>query len=197
MIYETLGFLAKELNKYYNYKLITTSDPRVVIGNVARAFDPGLTSEKSMEDKAVLSLVNIEEDRAAKRPENYRKKEATAVYANPPIPLNLYVLFSVTKDAYKDSLILLGLAIQYFQAHTTFTPETYPDLDGRIERITVEMYTMNFEQVNHLWGTLGGKYLPSVLFKVRQIQIDDGSVERETGLIREIRINDKMKPAVS
>jgi hypothetical protein len=44
---------------------------------------------------------------------------------------------------------------------------------------------------------LGGKYLPSVLFKVRQIQIDDGSVERETGLIREIRIDGNMKPAVS
>ena len=30
---------------------------------------------------------------------------------------------------------------------------------------------LNFEQLNHLWGVLGGAYFPSVLYKVRLVKI--------------------------
>ena len=63
MISDTLGFLAAELNGYLNTKLTATSDPRVKVGNVARATDGSLSSDFSLEDKAILTLVNIEEDR--------------------------------------------------------------------------------------------------------------------------------------
>jgi hypothetical protein len=107
------------------------------------------------------------------------------------------VLFSVNKDDYKDSLILLGHIIQFFQFQNSFTPLTHPGLDPRIEKLMVEMYTMNFEQVNHLWSTLGGKYLPSVLYKVRQLTLDENATLGESGLIKEIRLDEKGMRALS
>ena len=56
---------------------------------------------------------------------------------------------------------------------------------------------MNFEQVNHLWSTLGGKYLPSALYKVRQLTIFEDVEVSESGLIKEIELNGKGKQAVS
>ena len=50
----------------------------------------------------------------------------------------------------------------------------------------MELYTMNFEQVNHLWSTLGGKYLPSVLYKMKMIVISDEANQVGGGLITEI-----------
>jgi len=61
----------------------------------------------------------------------------------------------------------------------------------------VDLYTLNFEQVNHLWSTLGGKYLPSVMYKMRQITIDEEYVTGESGFIKEIQLNEKLKLPVT
>lgn len=197
MISETLSFLAAELNGYLNTKLVATSDPRVKVGNVARALDGSLTGPASLDEKAILTLVNIEEDRMSRSQETHVKVGTTAIYKRPPLLLNLYVLFSVHKDKYDESLALLGHIIQFFQFQNTFIPLTHPNLDSRIEKLMVDLYTMNFEQVNHLWSTLGGKLLPSVLYKVRQVTIDENSITSEAGLIREIRLDERMLQARS
>jgi len=186
MIFETLSFFAAEINKYLNLKLVSISDPRLKLGNVSRALDTTLVGTNSLDDKAILSLVNVEEDRVAKQHENEFRSGLKTIYKNPPLLLNLYVLFSINKDDYQDSLILLGHIVQFFQYQSRFTPLTHPSLDSRIEKLTVELYTMNFEQVNHLWSTLGGKYLPSVLYKVRQLTINEDVEVSESGLIKEI-----------
>lgn len=197
MIAETLGFLAAELNAYLNLKMMATSDARVKVGNVARAMDGSLSGTDSLDEKAILSLVNLEEDRSVRRQETAIKTATTARYKNPPLLLNLYLLLSVNKANYPDSLLLLGHLVQFFQFQTVFTPITHPGLDPRIQKLTVELYTMNFEQVNHLWSTLGGKYLPSALYKVRQLAVDENAVFGESGLIREIRIDERMARALS
>jgi len=78
--------------------------------------------------------------------------------------------------------------MQFFQAQNYFTPLTHPALDGRIEQINVDLFTLNFEQINHIWSTLGGKYLPSVMYKVRQLAVEDENAEEVEGrLIESIR----------
>ncbi len=191
MIAEALSFLASELNGYLNTRLVETSDPRVKLGNVARALDGSLTNNASLEDKAIITLVNVEEDRSSGIA-THVKSAFTAKYKRPPILLNLYILCSVHKEVYEDSLAWLGHIVRFFQSQNTFTPLTHPHLDPRIEKLVLELYTMNFEQVNHLWSTLGGKYLPSVLYKARQVSLDEDAVTSETALITEIRLDEQM-----
>jgi hypothetical protein len=38
----------------------------------------------------------------------------------------------------------------------------------------VELYSLSLEQQNQLWGSLGAKYLPSAIYKVRLVVIDRG-----------------------
>lgn len=200
MIDKTLQFLAEELNKYLIAKGTVSSDlPRLVIGNVAKAFDnetaPAGTT--AVANRAILSLVNTEEDKISKQQENYRKSDISTVYKSPPVYLNLYILIAVNRNNYTDSLTWLGHIIQFFQHQQVFTPITYPSLNSRIEKLVVDMYSMNFEQINHLWSTLGGKYLPSVLYKVRQITIDEELTTSESGFIKEIQMNEKSIEPVS
>jgi hypothetical protein len=191
MISETLAFLASELNAYLNQKLLVSSDPRVKVGNVARALDGSLAGPSSLDDKAILTVVNIEEERTVRRQETVIRTATTARYKSPPLLLNLYVLASIHKDNYAESLVLLGHIVQFFQFQSHFTPASHPNLDPRIKKLLVELYTMNFEQVNHLWSTLGGKYLPSALYKVRQLTLDENAVVGESGLIREIQLDER------
>jgi hypothetical protein len=101
-------------------------------------------------------------------------------------------LFSANRTGYPDALQHLSYILQFFQFQHVFTPITHPDLDPRIQKLIVDLCTLNFEQVNHLWSTLGGKYIPSVLYKVRQITIDEDITLSESGFIKEVQINDKV-----
>ncbi|MEO6548937.1 MAG: DUF4255 domain-containing protein [Ferruginibacter sp.] len=201
MIFETLSFLSLEVDKFLSLKLgVPLEPPRLKIGNVARALDNSLTGGVSLDGKAILTLVNVEEDRVIKQQENFVKSDSKTIYKNPPLYLNLYVLFSINatdKPDYQESLKWLGYILQFFQHQNVFTSVTHPTLDAKVHKLVVDLFTLSFEQLNHLWSTMGGKYLPSVMYKVRQVIIDEDATTSEAGFIREIQINEKIKSAVS
>lgn len=198
MINETLKFISDEVNKYLSLKLGINTDPRLVLGNISKAMDndttPGINSPTN---RAILSLVNVEEDRLAKQQENFVRTDTGITYKNPPTYLNLYILFAVNRTEYSDSLKWLAFIIQFFQYQNVFTPISHPALDSKIEKLIVDLYTLNFEQINHLWSTMGGKYIPSVLYKVRQITINEDAVISEGSIITEIGTSVKSKLIVS
>jgi hypothetical protein len=197
MINISLEFLAEEINKYLTLKLGPTSEPpRLVLGNVSRVFD-GDTNSNTLNNKAILSLVNIEEDRVAKQQENYVKTDISTRYKSPQLYLNLYILFSANRTSYTDALNLLGFIMQFFQYQNVFTPITHPSLDSRIQKLIVDLNSLNFEQVNHLWSSLGGKYIPSVLYKIRQVTIDEDLTVSEAGFIKEIQLDETVKQPVT
>jgi Pvc16 N-terminal domain len=199
MLLETFQFIADELNKYLILKGVVSSDtPRVELGNIARAYDTDtLTGSDPIANRAILSLVNVEEDRVSKQQENYVKSIVSTRYKSPPLFLNLYMLVSVNRNNYGQSLAWLSHILQYFQFQNVFTPITHPSLDSRILKLIVELHTLNFEQINHMWSTLGGKYLPSVMYKIRQVTLDEDLVISESGFIKEIKIEDKLKQPVT
>ena len=197
MIYDTLKFLNEEVNNYLSLKMGLPGEPRLKIGNVSLALDNTLSGANSLAGKAILSLVNVEEDKVARQQENYTRGDSTTKYKSPPLYLNLYILFSINKPEYDDCLKWLGHIMQFFQHQQVFTPISHPNLDPKIPKIMVDLFSLNFEQVNHLWSTLGGKYMPSVLYKVRQILVDENLIVSESGFIKNIQLNEKMKKPVS
>lgn len=199
MIHESLKFLGEEVNKYLNLKITnpTPTVARLVVSNISLSSDTTADILPDIKDKAVLSLINVEEDRIAKQQENYTRTDLSTIYKNPPLYLNLYVLFSMNRRNYDDSLKLLGAIVQFFQHQYVFTPITHPGLDSRIQRIVVDLHNMSFEQTNHMWSILGGKYFPSVMYKVRQVTMDENATISESGFIKEIQLNDQMKIPVS
>ena len=187
MIEESLIFLKNEMNNYLNPKFDPPSEERVVLADITKAGD-----DPDLDKKIILSLVNIEEDRVSRNPENFVKIDNKVVYKNPKINLNVYCLFTVNRGKdYSGAMRHLSLIIQFFQQKNVFTKENSPALDSRIEKLVFDLYSLSFEQVNHLWSVLGGKYLPSVMYKMRMISIDEEITEAEGELIREINLSGK------
>lgn len=199
MINEAVKFLTEEVNKYLSIKLeIPTTDPRLVAGNIAKAFDVDSGGgTNALSNKAIVSLINVEEDRISKKQEGYIRADNKIVYKNPAVPLNLYLLFAANLQSYPESLRLLSYIIQFFQYQNVFTSVTHPSLDANIRKLVTDLYTLSFEQVNHLWGTLGGKYLPSVLYKVRLVTIDEGLPYASGEYITNIDIENNQKAPLS
>ena len=198
MIHEALGLLRRELVTYLSSHGYTTAEDIVVIENIG-LFESA-TSGVNLDDKIVFTLVNMEEESTLKNAP-FVKKEFTnpALYENPPVFLNLYLLItacnkSADNNSYTDALERLSLVIAFFQSKNSFATGSSvsgsigPFASEDILALTIrhEMYTLSFEQVNHLWGTLGGKQMPFVLYKLRLIAITGRKALREVPLIEEI-----------
>src|SRR5688572_9081375 len=123
MISEALNTVVDLIN---NYISPSHTDAPLVLDNISRVND-GDEFTQTMKDKLVLSIVNIEEDRIAKTPENFVRENNLIRYKNPAIPINLTVLFAATHD-YDKAIPLLEKVIRFFQIKNVFTPENTPEL---------------------------------------------------------------------
>lgn len=201
MIHEALSLLRRELVTFLSAHGYTTAEDIVVIENIG-LFE-STTSGINLDDKIVFTLVNIEEESTLKNAPFVKKGfTGTGLYENPPVFLNLYLLItacnkSADNNSYTDALERLSLVIAFFQSKNTFTAGSSVSGDTSfftsedILQMTIrhEMYTLSFEQVNHLWGTLGGKQMPFVMYKLRLIAITTRKIVREVPLIEEIETN--------
>jgi len=193
MLLEALKLVEQSLNTYLLQR--TGGAPNVVevvLGNVS-VMDQAVGN---LDDKLIISLVNIEEESSLKNARTVRPNLTGGInYRNAPISLNLYLLFSANFTSnYEKSLRVLSLVIEFFQGHRRFTspaPAGADRLNGRVE-ITFNLYTMTFEQLNHLWGALGGKQLPGALYRVALVQIEDEVILEGGSLITEVAGNETL-----
>jgi len=211
MIALALKLLRDELSDYIDQNKRsgdTITNSGIVLGNIALMDndDTGIFN-----DKVILTLVNTEEESTLKNGSHIVKTNRGIKYMEPAVHLNLYVLISTTlkenpsSDNYQFALHRLSLVLQFFQAKKTFTVRNSPfskissDQAGiqddwitdelRDElKLNVELYTLTFEQINHLWGSLGGKQMPFAMYKVRLVKIQEMSSE-DAPVIEEIKNN--------
>lgn len=193
MIDLALNFLNTQLDSYLRAKLDPAhSSPFIQLANIAWNDTDNSTSKADTSSSAFITLVNIEEDRISKSPDGFsRLNNNNIVYQNPQIYLNLYVLFSVNLSSYSESLKRLSLIIQFFQYKNVFTTLNSPGLPDGVEKLILDLSTLNFQDMNNLWGILGSKYLPSVMYKLRLLKINEDFVQGDASLIQEIVVNDK------
>lgn len=91
--------------------------------------------------------------RLLKIPENSsRANGGRVIYKNSRLYLNLYLLFSVNLSNYEESLKQLSLIIRFFQYRNIFSSVTHPALPAGIEKLTLVLHTVSFQEQNNLWS---------------------------------------------
>ncbi|OGQ94548.1 MAG: hypothetical protein A2521_05100 [Deltaproteobacteria bacterium RIFOXYD12_FULL_57_12] len=164
-----LQFLVDELNTCLTTK--TGSDSvRVAMDKVVEHDGKYAFAAESL----CASIINIEEDRIFKEhlPE-YATINNQHVVLEPELRLNLYILIAANFKHYDQALKYISYVLTFFQAHPLFTSDEYPALTPTIGRLTMELQSLSFEQLNQVWAFVGGKQLPSVIYKVRMVALQD------------------------
>lgn len=122
----------------------------------------------------ILTLIKIEEETSLK---NGRYTKITSSlkteFKNRPVQVNLYILFSAI-EKYETALTNISKVIEFFQGKHVFT-----HLDGEKDglgdekfKLILDLQNQTMEQINHMWGFLGGKQRPSAYYKVRMIPLE-------------------------
>ena len=73
---------------------------------------------------------------------------------------------------YAEALKFLSGSISYFQRHPVLTRQTTPDMDSRIEKLVLDIENLSIQDMSNLWSSLGGKYMPSILYRIRMVTFD-------------------------
>jgi hypothetical protein len=196
MIDQVLDFICAKVNNYLRIKLKlhSSDDDPIVPYNISQLSEttPNTSGDKTDPHSTFISLINIVEDRMSKSQENFtRDNKGIVTYANPKIFLNLYILFSANRLIYSESLMWLSYIIQFFQYQNVFTPLTSPKMPEGVDELILDLVSLSYQDLNNLWGILGSRYLPSVMYKMRMITIYEDFEYGGAGLIQKITINDK------
>lgn len=190
MIYETLQILKEQIQSFFTEAGL---DKVVALGNIA-LWESGSDKAAKLEDKVVISLLKVEEEPSLKNTPSYKVVNDKTEYKNPPVNLNIYLLISANRDTYEKSLSSISRVIQFFQGKKVFTSTNtvYNRTNVALDvldyfKFIVELYSPGFEELNHIWGTFGGRQLPSVIYKVQLAQIKQDKKLSTTEVIKNIK----------
>ncbi len=194
MLVDALSLLLAQLNQFIHQSDGNPIDTVAVaiMGNISQTEHVDISGD--LENQLVMSLVNVEEEQTLRNGPTFTNRTATNVdYHNVPLNLNLFLLFSANYRNYDTSIRRIQQVLTFFQGKNRFTPAnspgSVPGLDPTVDlSVTLDLLSLSFEEINHLWGALGGKQLPSVAYRGRLVTLRDRKVLEGGGRIREIDV---------
>ncbi|TNJ40382.1 DUF4255 domain-containing protein [Chlorobaculum thiosulfatiphilum] len=205
MISHALTIVVNELNSHL--KEIYAMDTEVARpGNPSDGFDT--SNNASSRDSVIFSVINIREEKTLKNQPNFRRDETTlkALYENPPVFLNFQILIIAPHANYSNGLLMLSRVLRFFQYRNVFTQDNVSpasitsnaptnDLDCLESfKLIFDLHSPSMEEINHLWGTLGGKQYPFVIYWMRMLDLKFLGRPKEGSLVREVVTKISHKP---
>ncbi len=166
MVYHTLASFAEGLSEHLS-RVFALRDEMVQLAapDVKNATPP---------NKLLVMLAGVERETAGGISfANYPAGERFAKSA-PPWQVNIYMLVAAffAEKQYGEGLRALSEALRYIQNNPLLTVPTVK------ETLTVEAVNLSFSELSNLWGIFGGSYRPSILCKVRVLQLSGGEMRR-------------------
>jgi hypothetical protein len=202
MLSHALTIVINELEKHladtYGPASVT---PQVRLGNIAEGVGNNASNTGAVpRDIISFSMVNIREEKTLKNLSNQKRNDAklTVVYENPPVFLNFHILVVATHSSYSNALLMLSRTVRFFQFENVFDQDSVAPASmtnnapsnplDQLEafKLIFDLYSPTMEEVNHLWGTLGGKQYPFVLYTLRLLELKFKAEQAESGLITEV-----------
>ena len=175
MIDSAITHLANQLNQYLR-RTVDLNEDIVVVSNIVEQ-DGQLSPH--VNNKLLMFLINITKDTVPthKNSGNGAGADRSTV-KYPPLFLNLHLMIAghFNGSNYPEALKFISHAVSFFQRRPLFDHHNTPDLDNRIEKLILDMENLSVHDLSTLWGVLSGKYLPSVLYRVRMVAYDADDV---------------------
>lgn len=200
MIRTALEFIKKELESFI---VSRENDSGYSAGNVVDLRSIVLPDGKVNLNDAMhitMMLTGIEEERLeGKRPYYIPADNNQVVQLNAPVEINLNILFAATNSHYETALRDLSDVILFFQSNAVFDGSRYPALNAgasdpdhkpwqTIDKIILRMMSLSFEQQNNLWGMLGSKYIPSIVYRMKMLTVFDYRAQSKAPVITEMNV---------
>ena len=188
MIEQSLLFAKSALDQFLKNKFDLTDDI-VLINNIIET-DGSIPLRN--QNKVVISLINVAQE--TNQPfYNKAKKLSNGSFADmtPSDRFNLDLLITSQFDDYKETLKFLNASILFFQANQSIDSGSHSNLPNGINKLSFVLDQLDYSQIHNLWSAMGAKYTPSVVYKMKLIDIQAGEISKVTSAVTATSINVK------
>lgn len=184
MLFAAVDIIRSELNAF---------GVSAELGNIGEIVSGTGTNHGANSD-IIISLINIEENRVSRDPQNFLRRDNGLVLKNPAVHLYLTLLFTSVRheSGYGIALQNVQRVIEFFQGKYVFDHSNTTGMDAGLEKMVLDMVSFNMEQLHQLWSMLGGKYHPSVAYRMRMLTVDSIS-DQQGSMIKEIETYHHLK----
>ncbi|MCY4333702.1 MAG: DUF4255 domain-containing protein [Litoreibacter sp.] len=134
-------------------------------------------------NRLVMFLVNVAQDAVPRGPSG---AVPTGLVQSQPLHLDIYFMLASAHDAdlYEEGLKLLSAGITFFQSFPVFSLKNTPEMPVGVTQLSFELSNLKSEELGQLWGNLGGRYVPSVMYKMRSVVVDGAVIRDVEPLVR-------------
>ncbi len=185
MINTAVEHIANQANEYLRRRFELTED-MVVLSSVV---EPDGTPSQNAQNKIAMFLVSVERDSISQRAPVARHDEpGRQPLRNAPLMLNLYLMVAANFSSknYSEALKVLASVVQFFQAKPMFDRQNSPGLDPEIRQLVLDIENLSVNDQALMWGSLGGRYLPSVVYKIRMVAVDGKAVHGQVAALADV-----------
>ena len=173
MLHPCLDLIRTELNTHIKARAGIEED-KVVLANLG---GQGATEEGQLVGKVAMSVVDIvQEERGGTNEEYIPQNGGGYITKSQPINFNIHLLFSAYSKAghVLEGLKYLSLVIAFFQSKNYFDTKNTPLLQQlNLDNLSIELMSLSYQDKSALWACIGAPYLPSVLYKLGIVPVED------------------------
>ncbi|PCI93938.1 MAG: hypothetical protein COB15_15375 [Flavobacteriales bacterium] len=182
MIEQSLVFTKSILDQFLQNRF-DIRDDIVLINNIIEA-DGSIPQQN--QNKVVISLINIQQETNQPYYSTSRKLPNGAfVNITPSDRFNLDLLISSQFDDYKETLKFLNASIMFFQANQSVDSSSYSNIPPGINKLSFVLDQLDYSQMHNLWSAMGAKYMPSVVYKMKLIDIQADEISGISSAVKQ------------
>lgn len=171
MVDGAVSYIVAQLNQALKAQF-ELDEGLVVVSNLSDA------SSLVTDDRVVATLVNIEREafpaKSGALPYAQQAQQVSKMYR--PINLNLYLMFIANfhGEKYQEGLRFISSTIDFFQHNPVFDRNKHVAMPQGIDKLLMEVENLSLRELHSIWTLITGKYMPSILFKVRTVSFEQG-----------------------
>ncbi len=185
MIHVALTYIRDILNEHLKNEF-SISENKVVLSNMVKIDG---SAAQNVDGKIVFFLINLDEEAALKNNLNRTANHQNVSFAvkSPSMHLNMHLLFCANFDGtiYTEGLSYLSSIIRFFQVNKKLDADGFGSSGSSKNRLYFELCKLDYAQLSHLWSAIGGKLMPSVVYKVGLLVFDDAPLTKIIPMITE------------
>lgn len=182
MIFEAIQLLAGQLNDFLKIRFRLTED----IVFISPIKDPA----KAFPNRVGITLVGLERETAAGVSFQRRNiSDSSSAQSAPSWQVSLNVLISVIfqEKQYEESLRLFSAVVAFIQKNNMVRSS------GEGISFSLEVVNLSMHELSNLWSISGENYYPSVVCKIRLLQVDAGEIIDLSHLVSSQQRNTELK----
>src|SRR5215472_10273641 len=151
MIDKAMSFMAGELNNV----LLARFQSNENLAIASSVCNPDGTLPPGIENKIVLSLINVEREAAANGGGWPMRSDQDNRFGrvSPPLALNILLLVTASFSSnYNEALKFLSSVMGFFQGKPSFNAQNSSAFPAEMEKLSMELVNLSIQEINNVWA---------------------------------------------